>query len=249
MTTNRIKWKDFALWLRHTTSNTTANVNANVNANANEYWYQLYSNGSNTLSDVYICTVLSPGFNRFLLISHELKAHVRCARQNSITIKKKKSEKNINNDNMHRPHNPHTETTTTTVFAAPDNCNMKYHNRKLRKTLWNQKILLTNRLGCASCYPVDIRYLSQQNIYNTFYLVCNIQHTVLSYLRLTTQWRIEFSIIFLFRSTFGFTEKPEAKKNTLSLRYPVLSFKMFLIPYSNYFSIYYFMSNHFKIKF
>lgn len=35
MTTKRIKCRDFALWLRHTTSNTKANMNTI----ANEYWY------------------------------------------------------------------------------------------------------------------------------------------------------------------------------------------------------------------
>lgn len=69
MTTNRIKCKDFALWLHQTTSNT--------NANASEYWYPvilwmslLYSHTCTLYT--YECLLALTD----LCYSHEHKAHV-----------------------------------------------------------------------------------------------------------------------------------------------------------------------------
>lgn len=158
MTTKRIKCRDFALWLRHTTSNTNANMNTTANVNANEYWYPVIFECAlmRSLRRVHMYIVCLMALTDFLLFSHELKAHVRCARQNSIKIITKKKWKNINNDNIHREHtqSTHMYKTTTTVFAAPDNCNMKYHNRKSCENCMKSKELANCRLCYASWYPV-----------------------------------------------------------------------------------------------
>lgn len=144
MTTKRIKCRDFALWLRHTTSNTNANMNTTANVNANEYCYPVIFECAlmRSLIRVYMYIVCLMALTDFLLFSHELKAHVRCARQNSIIIIIiKKSEKTLTMiTSTENTHNPHICTKQQQLFLQHLIIAIwSIITEKAAKIVWNQK--------------------------------------------------------------------------------------------------------------
>lgn len=107
---------------------------------------QLYLNVSTILTYVYTVYTYECllALTDLCVIRTNTKRTFRCARQNSIIIKKLKS---INNDNIQRTHNPHTVSwlpitttvTTTTVFAAPE-----VSKQKPAKYLRHKEVYLTH---------------------------------------------------------------------------------------------------------